>query len=288
MRSYCLLPLAALLAASCQRPPATPVRVTIDDHALHTRISQSIPKLREDKTLTPMATLIKQLERKQCSAPLARPGAERLTPGEIYMRHRDSVLIIAGVYKCPKCPRWHASAATGFAIAASGIVVTNYHEVNDPKKTTLVAMTSHGDIYPVKEVLAADKAADAAVLQLDTNGTKLVPLAIAAPAPVGSEVSVISHPNSNYYALTHGIVSRYAARKKEGSEVRIMDITADFARGSSGGPVFDNRGAVVGFVASTMSIYYKVTKGKQENLQMVLKHCVPSEVIVRLTGGSGK
>ena len=65
---------------------------------------------------TPMATLIKQLDRKECSVRLLRPGTERLTPGEVYLRRRDSVVIMAGAYKCPKCPRWHASSATGFVI----------------------------------------------------------------------------------------------------------------------------------------------------------------------------
>jgi S1-C subfamily serine protease len=280
-----LLPLAMVLAAACRRPPPTIVRVTVNDRELHQLISASIPKLRDDKSLTPIADLVKQLDRKQCSVRLTEPGIERLTPSEIYTRHWDSVLVMAAIYKCPKCPRWHASIATGFVIADSGVVVTNYHVVNDPKRLTMVAVSPRGKVFPVKEVLAADKARDAVVLQLDTGGEKLQPLAISPPAPVGTEVCVISHPNSNFYMLTRGIVSRYAARKKEGQDVRVMDITADFARGSSGGPVLDSRGAVVGFVASTASIYYKVTKEKQENLQMVFKHCVPSEVIVRLTGG---
>ena len=35
-----------------------------------------------------------------------------------------------------------------------------------------------------------------------------------------------------------------------------MGVTAEYARGSSGGPVMDDAGNVIGMVSSTNSIYY--------------------------------
>jgi serine protease Do len=49
-----------------------------------------------------------------------------------------------------------------------------------------------------------------------------------------------------------------------------MSITADFAQGSSGGPVLDRRGNVIGVVAATLSLY-----NSDNNLQMVSKEAIP-------------
>jgi S1-C subfamily serine protease len=189
---------------------------------------------------------------------------------------------VAGAFKCSKCTRWHASPASGLLIAPDGTFVTTYHVVNDAKKHTLIAMTRDGTVYPVGEVLAASREDDVVILRLGAAGVEFRPVALSDDAPVGALVCVISHPAKRFYVLTQGVVSRYFRRTKDGQRVTRMSITADFARGSSGAPVFNERGAVVGLVGSTESVYYKVTKGKKENLQMVFKQCAPASSILKL------
>ena len=269
--------------AAAQRPAAQrELPVAIDDAALRRRLEATAQKLIADGKTTPMAELIEQLGRTQCTLSLPQPESGTLSPSEVYARGLASVVVVAGIYKCTKCPRWHASAASGFLITDSGAVVTNVHVVNDKTKHTLVAMTHDGRVLPVQRVLAASAVDDAAILQLDAPDETFQPAALAADAPVGTPVSVISHPNFRFYVLTRGIVSRYFRMKRAGKKSTMMQITADFARGSSGGPVLDDSGAVVGFVASTTSVYYKATKGKQGNLQMVLKQCVPAASVLKL------
>jgi len=59
-----------------------------------------------------------------------------------------------------------------------------------------------------------------------------------------------------------------------------MCITADYARGSSGGPVLNEQGAVVGMVCSTRTTYYgEKDKEKDNDVQMVVKFCIPADSI---------
>ena len=46
--------------------------------------------------------------------------------------------------------------------------------------------------------------------------------------------------------------------------------------------MFDERGAVVGMVADTVSIYYDEKAGHKDNLQMVVKECVPAANVLKL------
>ena len=100
--------------------------------------------------------------------------------------------------------------------------------------------------------------------------------------PIGSSVSVISHPGQRYYCYTSGVVSRYTQLRSKEGPAKAMTITADFARGSSGAPVMNDSGEVIGVVRSTESLYYKVEKGQQKNLQMVFKTCIPATSLLKL------
>ena len=119
-------------------------------------------------------------------------------------------MVIGGLYKCNKCTKWHANGATGFVISSTGAVLTNHHVVNSKSKTTLVAMTVGGEVLPVTKVLAANEDVDLAILQVEGKVPPPLPMALSPEAaPIGSRISVISHPAGQYYTYTAGMVSRY-------------------------------------------------------------------------------
>jgi S1-C subfamily serine protease len=108
--------------------------------------------------------------------------------------------------------------------------------------------------------------------------TGLVPLPLFSQAPeppVGTAISVISHPAGHFYSFTTGIISRYMDVLDPSGTYSAFAITADYARGSSGAPVMNQQGQVVGIFRSTESIYYSENRGQQRNLQMVYKICIP-------------
>jgi serine protease Do len=255
---------------------------SIDDQALKMQFQRNLEGLYNTKKATPLKSLNQQLSRSKSKVQLpkmARSGLD-LPAGKFYENCKPSVLMVGRLYKCGKCTKWHVSSASGFAISASGIIATNHHVVANNDGATLGAMDHTGKTYLVSEVLAANKADDVAILQL--LDAKLTPLPLAVKAPVGTSVNVISHPDGRFFTMTKGDVSRYfVARSKNGTAQR-MAITADYAKGSSGAPVLDDSGAVVGMVSATNSIYYNQVKGHKENLQMVVKSCVPVDAIWKL------
>jgi S1-C subfamily serine protease len=258
----------------------------IDDRQITQQIQRAGGAIAETGTATAVAELIKQLSVRKCDLDLAHVTLKPAEGGLLYEQVKQSVVVVSGIYKCDRCNNWHAACATGFVISSSGAIVTNYHVVDNSKNSALVARTADGKVLAVKRVLAANKADDIAILELDVQDEVLTPLPVAkSRAPVGSNVSVISHPSQRFYCYTSGVISRYTRLRSDDEPANAMTITADFARGSSGGPVLNANGEVVGIVRSTESIYYKVDKGQQKNLQMVFKTCVPAASLLNLISG---
>ena len=261
---------------------------SVDDRRLKRILSAEATELIYNDRCVPMGDLIEQLSSDTCDIDLPPQHTDTLSPAEVYARNKPSVLIVASVYKCDKCDKWHTGPASGFVITADGVFVTNHHVVDSKERHTLVAMTADGDVYPVKEILAASEADDVAIGRLDLpKGVRLTALPLRTDAPTGTPVTVISHPAGQFYTLTQGYISRYfKGAVREGGKTRFIDqlaIDADYAKGSSGAPLFDDCGNVIGMVKSTRSIYYnKDDDGHEQNLQMVLKQCPPASAILSL------
>lgn len=257
----------------------------VDDGFLRGQISTITDNLVSNEKVADANELSSQLDVNRGSVELPSIESAPLSGQEIYAQASESVLVLSKVFKCNRCTRWHDRSSGAFAITADGIIVTNYHVVAgaQPDEKTIVATTRDGRVFPVKEVITASKVNDIAVLRLELpDGESLRPLKLAEEAHPGETAYAISHPVGRFYTLTQGIVSRNAiVRAKDGRSER-MFITADFAKGSSGSPILNSRGEIIGMVAATESIYYTQTQEEQKNLQMVFKNCVPSHSIRNL------
>jgi len=292
-RVFFLLSLVALAvsAAGCAALPSashgvagrdTTSPFVVPDHDVASEMLREAKGLIQSGRTTQVAALIRQLDRKQCALDLLKPSHRAMTPSEIYQKRRASVLLVSAVKKGSRPNEYQQSIAAGFVLTESGAIVTNYHVVNQADAEALVIGTADGHYYAVKEVLAADEKNDVAILR--TDGAGLTPAFLAPDTPVGSPVTVISHPDYHFYVLTQGIVSRYFSAHR--AQNPRMAITADFAKGSSGAPIFNQYGGVAGMVESTTSVYYNMDRGEPRNLQMVFKSCVTSREIAALVSGA--
>ena len=242
---------------------------------------KGLEELLEGNQTVRLDDLKRQLTQKHSKVVLGEIPSHSVSPNKLYDQVSTSVLVMGRLYNCGKCSKWHTSMASAFAIGQDGIIVTNHHVLEKDEGEILGAMDFQGNVFSVDKVLAANREDDLVILKL--RDAKLIPMALAKPANVGADVWVISHPNRNLFTMTKGMVSRYQMIFKNGQKPgRRMSITADYAKGSSGAPVFNRKGQVVGVVSSTSSIYYSVENGKKENLQMVVKNCIPVESIHEL------
>ena len=252
-----------------------------NDLKLGSDFQKGLEKLLDGNQSVSLSDLKKQLTQKHSKVVLGEISIQSASPNKLYDHICKSVLVMGRLYNCGKCSKWHTSMASAFVIGQDGIIVTNHHVLAKDEGEILGAMDNEGTIYAVEKVLAANQQDDLAILKL--RDAKLIPMSLAKPANVGSDVWVISHPNRKLYTMTKGMVSRYhMILNNDRKPGRRMAITADYAKGSSGAPVFNRKGQVVGVVSSTSSIYYSVENGKKENLQMVVKNCIPVESIHEL------
>ena len=234
------------------------------------------------------AARIKKLtfERRTCALRLAEPAGEKLAWPEVAARAEAATLVLGEFFREGKSKETHFSVAAGaFVVGETGVCVTSQHVAKEHGSRGLVAMTRDGRVFPVREVLAADPQNDLLLFQLELPADVKLPTVPLAPAaaPVGSTVVVMSHPDDRFYMLTTGTVARHTVWRDAAGDQAFMAITADFAKGSSGCPVLDERGAVVGIVNNTESIYYDDDgKKKQLDLQMVVKNATPSWIVRKM------
>lgn len=128
---------------------------------------------------------------------------------------------------------------SGF-ILRDGRIVTNAHVVQGAARADV--FDAEGRLLgTARHAEAFDAGVDLAVLPRMGTPRNTVPLARQAPS-VGEEVVAIGAPEGLTNTVSNGIVSAY--REVEGQ--RMMQITAPLSEGSSGGPVLNRRGEVVG------------------------------------------
>jgi len=157
------------------------------------------------------------------------------------------------------------SRGSGFFIDKDR-VVTNRHVIDGAYRAEV--HLSSGNSFPVKTVLAVDAEGDLALLKVDAPPNLVRPLSLDRTSPQeGESVVIIGNPFGLEGSVTNGIVS--AVRDIPGFG-RIIQITAPISPGSSGSPVINMLGQVIGVAT------LQVTGGQSVNF------AIPSERVAQL------
>jgi len=129
---------------------------------------------------------------------------------------------------------------SGFIIPPNGSVVTNHHVVDGA--TDLVVLLATGEQRRVSAVLVADAERDVAVLSLDSTNLRQVVIGDSSRVRVGERVVAIGSPRGLANSVSVGNVSQV---RRLGT-VTVIQTTAPISSGNSGGPLFNDRGEVIG------------------------------------------
>ncbi|HUR97485.1 MAG TPA: tetratricopeptide repeat protein [Pyrinomonadaceae bacterium] len=157
------------------------------------------------------------------------------------------------------------SRGSGFFVAPDRIV-TNRHVIERSSRVEVHLMD--GKKFVVKGVLAIDGEGDLAMLQVDVPRELAIPLPIVRTVPQeGESIVVVGNPFGLEGSVSNGIVS--AVREISGYG-KIIQITAPISPGSSGSPVVNMVGQVIGIAS------LQAAEGQSLNF------AIPSERILQL------
>lgn len=147
------------------------------------------------------------------------------------------------------------SLGSGFILSEDGLIATNYHVVEKADKI-IVRLLDDRKEY-IAELLGKDDKTDIALLKIDA-GKKLTPVYIgnSDDLSVGEWVMAIGNQFQLGQTVTAGIVSaksRKVRSKTTGPYDDFIQTDASINPGSSGGPLFNSRGQVIGINTAIFS-----------------------------------
>jgi serine protease Do len=142
-------------------------------------------------------------------------------------------------------------AGSGFVIDPAGLIITNYHVVEDAFEITV--MLSDGSLLPGK-MLGASRLADIAIVKVEPDH----PLAAthwgnSDSLQVGDQVFAAGNAFGLGLAVSAGIVSALNRDIQDSPYDDFIQTDAAINHGNSGGPLFDMQGNVVGVNSTIIS-----------------------------------
>jgi len=161
----------------------------------------------------------------------------------------------------PLVPR-SIGKGSGFIISSEGLIYTNHHVIfggkdRDPKmKLSDIIVVWHDQKYRKATLVASDKMADIAILQIEREGDetfKALPLGDSSKVKPGTMVASIGSPLDHPFSITSGIISGIDRSVGKGVWVTMLQTDAVINKGNSGGPLFNLKGEVIGMNTQIIS-----------------------------------
>lgn len=158
--------------------------------------------------------------------------------------------------------RTAAVSGSGFIISADGYILTNYHVIEDAAAGGYeIKVHTHDGSEYIAEVVGYEAENDVAVLKIQAQDLSAVTMGDSSAMGVGDTVYAIGNPLGTLeYTMTSGMVSAldrditsYDNSTGTYNTINMFQIDAAVNSGNSGGPVYNDRGQVIGIVTAKYS-----------------------------------
>ena len=159
--------------------------------------------------------------------------AEKALAATVYLEMQDSNGLPLGF-------------GSGFFVR-DNLIATNYHVIEGAARGT-AKLVGQFSTYAIKGVTATDKTNDLALLKVTVSGIKPLPLGNSSDVKIGETVYVAGNPKGLEGTFSDGIIS---SRRDQYTKERLQ-MTAPISPGSSGGPVLNSKGEVIGISFMTL------------------------------------
>jgi len=152
------------------------------------------------------------------------------------------------------------SLGSGFVLKP-GFIVSNFHVV-EGAGSGIVKLINEKTTYKITGIAAKDESRDLAILAVEGVTVAGVTLSSRTSLEIGETVFAVGNPQGLEGTFSQGIISSI----RELEDFTLLQITAPISPGSSGGPIADEHGEVVGVAVAT------IRSGQNLNFAVPIKY----------------
>lgn len=155
------------------------------------------------------------------------------------------------------------ATGSGFIIGSNGIIATNYHVTSKWLETadnTILIKMENGAYFPVEDLIAFDDNNDIALLKVTGKDLPTIKFSTDYKPKQGESIVVIGSPFGLETTVSDGIISSMRGKNE------LIQITAPVSQGSSGSPVFNSKGEVIGIAT------FLIQGGQNLNFAIPMKY----------------
>lgn len=160
-----------------------------------------------------------------------------------------------------------AKVGTGFILDPSGLIATNLHVI-EGESNIRIKLYKDPTEYPATVIAGVDKSHDLALIRIQPKKPlPVLKLGDSSAVSAGDRIYAIGNPLGVFdYSITDGLISQV---RPLSPELTILQISAAISQGSSGGPLFNQFGEVIGVTTAI------ITQGQAINLAVPANYLRP-------------